>query len=249
MAVRKVQRVRSPASGKAVVQSALGTWPWPCRFFLFILFTAVFLSYVVSDSPVSLLCSRCPQTLTQTVQSPDSMATPAVKKVGGDCGSAGSSRQGADVVVSVGSSTTFDGSTEQVSALPPEGQLSLKATATLVDAGNGDLARVPNGNVLNTRPANGLVHVRGNSLSNGGVNGSIDHPASRNASGGDKKTRGVQVSADDVWKAFLSTRPSLSSEDRARYDSAYQKFRRGSRPADFNPISSVDDGTLRTALK
>ncbi|CAN0082949.1 unnamed protein product, partial [Hapterophycus canaliculatus] len=61
--------------------------------------------------------------------------------------------------------------------------------------------------------------------------------------------KGVEISADNVWEAFLSTRPSLSREDRARYDSAYRKFRGGSRPADFNPISSVDDGTLRTALK
>lgn len=63
------------------------------------------------------------------------------------------------------------------------------------------------------------------------------------------KRQGVEVSADNVWEAFLSTRPSLSSKDRAQYDSAYQKFRGGSRPADFNPVSSVDDGSLRTALK
>lgn len=61
--------------------------------------------------------------------------------------------------------------------------------------------------------------------------------------------QGVEVSAENLWEAFLSTRPSLSSEDRARYDSAYRKFRGGSRQADFNPVSSVDDGTLRTALK
>lgn len=61
--------------------------------------------------------------------------------------------------------------------------------------------------------------------------------------------QGVEVSAENLWEAFLSTRPSLSSEDRARYDSAYRKFRGGSRPADFNPVSSIDDGTLRTALK
>lgn len=61
--------------------------------------------------------------------------------------------------------------------------------------------------------------------------------------------RSLEVSAGDVWRAFRSTRPSLSSEDRERYDSAYRKFRGGSRPADFNPVSSVDDGTLRTALK
>lgn len=61
--------------------------------------------------------------------------------------------------------------------------------------------------------------------------------------------RGVKVSAENLWEAFLSTRPSLSSEDRVRYDSAYRKFRGGSRQADFNPVSSVDDGTLRTALK
>lgn len=75
--------------------------------------------------------------------------------------------------------------------------------------------------------------------------------SSRGAGGetGKKKERGVEVSADNVWEAFLATRPSLSREDRARYDSAYRKFRGGSRPADFNPISSVDDGTLRTALK
>lgn len=62
-------------------------------------------------------------------------------------------------------------------------------------------------------------------------------------------TRGVEVSAGNIWRAFLSTRPSLSKADRARYDSVYRKFRGGSRPADFNPVSSVDDGTLRTALK
>lgn len=61
--------------------------------------------------------------------------------------------------------------------------------------------------------------------------------------------QGVEVSADNIWEAFLSTRPSLSPDDRARYDSAYQKFRGGSRQADFNPVSSVDDGSLRTALK
>lgn len=61
--------------------------------------------------------------------------------------------------------------------------------------------------------------------------------------------RGVEISANHVWDAFECTRPSLSHEDRLQYESAYRKFRGGSRPADFNPVSSVDDGTLRTALR
>lgn len=61
--------------------------------------------------------------------------------------------------------------------------------------------------------------------------------------------RGVEISARHVWDAFECTRPSLSHEDRLQYESAYRKFRGGSRPADFNPVSSVDDGTLRTALR
>lgn len=65
------------------------------------------------------------------------------------------------------------------------------------------------------------------------------------------KTHGgvVEISWINIWEAFCSTRPSLSSQDRARYDSAYRKFRGGSRAAEFHPVSSVDDGTLRTALK
>ena len=64
-----------------------------------------------------------------------------------------------------------------------------------------------------------------------------------------RRRQGVEVSAENLWEAFLSTRPSLSSVDRARYDLAYRKFRGGSRQADFNPVSSIDDGSLRTALK
>ena len=92
-------------------------------------------------------------------------------------------------------------------------------------------------------------------VNNGSRGGTLNSSSSssnnnNNGTGGrEGRKRGVEVSADNVWEAFLATRPSLSSEDRARYDSAYRKFRGGSRPADFNPISSMDDGTLRTALK
>ncbi|CAM9343475.1 unnamed protein product [Scytosiphon promiscuus] len=97
-----------------------------------------------------------------------------------------------------------------------------------------------------------MVHAPPERLSREGeTSGARDHPNSSDGSSSSIRTEkdGVEISADNVWDAFLSTRPSLSREDRARYDSAYTKFRGGSRPADFNPISSVDDGTLRTALK
>lgn len=99
-----------------------------------------------------------------------------------------------------------------------------------------------------------MVHVSPEGSSRAeGAPGARDNPASSSNSSSSRKSRteknGVEISAENVWEAFLSTRPSLSREDRARYDSAYRKFRGGSRPADFNPISSVDDGTLRTALK
>ncbi|CAB1121376.1 unnamed protein product [Ectocarpus sp. CCAP 1310/34] len=94
------------------------------------------------------------------------------------------------------------------------------------------------------------IHALANVPASGASDG-VELPAPRHRDGGirGEKRGGVEVSADNVWAAFLSTRPSLSAEDRARYDSAYRKFRGGSRPADFNPISSVDDGNLRTALK
>lgn len=93
----------------------------------------------------------------------------------------------------------------------------------------------------------GLTSLEKNDRVEGSSDGNMS--AERGPGGVSSKKQGVEVSADNVWKAFLSTRPSLSSEDRAQYDSAYQKFRGGSRPADFNPVSSVDDGSLRTALK
>ncbi|CAM9368423.1 unnamed protein product [Ectocarpus fasciculatus] len=113
--------------------------------------------------------------------------------------------------------------------------------------GSGDSTANGFGNSLENGPGiGGLANGPGSGASDG-----VDLPAPihRDDTTGGKKRGGVEVSADNVWAAFLSTRPSLSAEDRARYDSAYRKFRGGSRPADFNPISSVDDGTLRTALK
>lgn len=109
------------------------------------------------------------------------------------------------------------------------------------------------GNGLTSKPSNKLgsepiLHDSGE-----GLHGGMETPGARqyHRSGSNSRTKkqGVEISGDNVWQAFLSTRPSLSRDDRARYDSAYRKFRGGSRPADFNPISSVDDGTLRTALK
>lgn len=181
------------------------------------------------------------------------MEAPAIEEDGGDVGSGGSSGQATGVVEGT-KTRKLNGSTGRVSALPPETRPFTEEATTLGDGGKGDLAKITSGDLLDTSTANRLVRFEGGNglhpLGNGRVNGSIDHPASRrNASGEGKSTRGVEVSADDVWEAFLSTRPSLSIEDRARYDSAYQKFRGGSRPADFNPVSSVDDGTLRTALK
>ncbi|CAM9982604.1 unnamed protein product [Ectocarpus sp. 12 AP-2014] len=107
------------------------------------------------------------------------------------------------------------------------------------------------GNGFGHSPENGPgIHALAKVPASGASDGvELPAPRDRNDKVRGKKRRGVEVSADNVWAAFLSTRPSLSAEDRARYDSAYRKFRGGSRPADFNPISSVDDGTLRTALK
>lgn len=101
-----------------------------------------------------------------------------------------------------------------------------------------DVLRLSEGGATSSEKKHGVEGASdGNTLAEGG------------SGGVSSKRQGVEVSADNVWEAFLSTRPSLSSEDRAQYDSAYQKFRGGSRPADFNPVSSVDDGSLRTALK
>lgn len=105
-----------------------------------------------------------------------------------------------------------------------------------------------NGSTNNNCSSSSISIDKSRSGTNINVNSSSSN--NNNVTGGQEiKMRGVEVSADNVWEAFLATRPSLSIEDRARYDSAYRKFRGGSRPADFNPISSVDDGTLRTALK
>eukprot|EP00903_Cladosiphon_okamuranus_P011980 g11251.t1 len=133
------------------------------------------------------------------------------------------------------------------------------ANGIVVETGSGHSNNCPTdaagssslGYDLSSEPCNGEI---GPTPSSGAVFGS-DGNVNRSGGGGNRaggeagKRGGVEVSADNVWEAFLATRPSLSSEDRARYDSAYRKFRGGSRPADFNPISSVDDGTLRTALK
>lgn len=238
--------------------AAVGKKQWPSP-------TSAFSHYHVFPHAVSwfdcllilLVVTTTP--LAQAAQSPETEEAPAVEENGGDVGGGGSSGQGAGVVVDGSNTRKINGSTRRLSALPPETQPFTEVATTLGDGGKGELAKTANGNRIDTSStANQLVRFEGgNGLhpqsNGGGVNSSnIDHPASRRRNAGREgknTTRGVEVSADDVWEAFLSTRPSLSSEDRARYDSAYQKFRGGSRPADFNPVSSVDDGTLRTALK
>lgn len=140
-----------------------------------------------------------------------------------------------------------------------QGARASVANGILVDAGTVHSTNGPTDAAASSSPGQNLR----NGLSNGDIgptassgtdlrsDGNVNNSggSSNRADGEAGKKRGVEVSADNVWEAFLATRPSLSSEDRARYDSAYRKFRGGSRPADFNPISSVDDGTVRTALK
>lgn len=146
---------------------------------------------------------------------------------------------------------------------PLSEETATAATGGKIGGNGAPQARTINGSLVETGGAvKGLANAAASSLGSDPGDSLSKSELDPTASGSDSevfggvgaggetgKRRGVEVSADNVWESFLATRPSLSSEDRARYDSAYRKFRGGSRPADFNPISSVDDGTLRTALK
>jgi len=56
------------------------------------------------------------------------------------------------------------------------------------------------------------------------------------------------ISAEHLKLSIADTRPSVSAQDRERYNKIYQAFG-GDRGADFNAVSGYGDGKQRTALK
>jgi len=56
------------------------------------------------------------------------------------------------------------------------------------------------------------------------------------------------ITKQHLYDALSDARPSVSGEDRARYNRIYEAFK-GGRGADFNAVSGYPDGKQRTALK
>ena len=61
-------------------------------------------------------------------------------------------------------------------------------------------------------------------------------------------TGGGRIEPAHLRRALQDARPSVSAEERARYNRIYDAFK-GDRGADFNAVSGYPDGTQRTALK
>lgn len=84
------------------------------------------------------------------------------------------------------------------------------------------------------------------SISNDGVDGSADEKKKK---GGRKGNGGIEITAQQLWDAFHTTRPSMPPKERAQFQAVYDKFR-NARKGDYRVASATDDGKhLRTALK